>query len=58
MVWTFLITVYTIFCTVGSDYEGLSAQERGGDVQVCPGGGGAVGYYGVLARGSTNQHRF
>lgn len=40
----------------GCHHEGLSAPERGGDVQVSPGGGGAVGHHGVSAGWSTDQH--
>ena len=31
----------------GGDHEGLPAQERGPDVPVGPGGGGALGHHGV-----------
>lgn len=40
----------------GCHHEGLSAPQRGGDVQVGPGGGGALGHHGVSAGWRTDQH--
>lgn len=51
-----ILVLTWMFCAAGGHHEGLSAQECGGDVQVSPGGGGAVGYHGVFAGWSTDQH--
>lgn len=53
----FVNLLVTIFCPTGGHHEGLSAPERGGDVQVRIGGRGALGYHGVPTGWSADQHR-